>query len=424
MSTAIQKMGTISDEGLFRMEKSVMTKNNFDGLSEVSGDRIPEALLEYICYEHQYNIFGFGILDPAEFAAKFHFSLSYISSVHPEPYQFMLRKLHTAETRQNYRLRISGGRMEQDKMICGTRLENALFILANYALDITATSVLEDHTLVRQYGFLRVLESFTLIQDGKTGKITYAYKLDDKFRRNLSSMYLTTRLESLVALRKSSLGSLYVFLLKLRDALFAEGRTETNIETTPSFDYLCQLSGVSPDGEPKYRKRDLNRAINKIRQETELLFTVEWVRGGGKERYTPIFHFTPGNGQILDSSNVYYVRHVRGMERLDIAVHELKHNLVDICPFKGNRYSPDAESFFFRWIITDSPERDSLVRFALEKTFINLGCGIPRDINERVDYFRFCAGKYGAEKFSTWLRELFSGNGFSVPIFRCRDERR
>ena len=49
MSVDSLKGNRIPEEGLFRMEKSVMTKSNFDGLSEVSGDNIPEALLEYIC---------------------------------------------------------------------------------------------------------------------------------------------------------------------------------------------------------------------------------------------------------------------------------------------------------------------------------------------------------------------------------------
>ena len=104
MSVDSLKGNRIPEEGLFRMEKSVMTKSNFDGLSEVSGDNIPEALLEYICYEHQYNIFGYGILDPVEFAGRFHFSLSKILASHPEPYQLQLRKLHGSASRQNYRL--------------------------------------------------------------------------------------------------------------------------------------------------------------------------------------------------------------------------------------------------------------------------------------------------------------------------------
>ena len=411
---------------LFRMEKSIMTKANFDEMGLVSGDNIPEALLEYICYEHQYNIFGFGILDPAEFAREFRFSVNYLMGRHPDPYQFQLRKLvFKGQNSQNKRLRLSTDGIGQENLICSSRLENALFILANCALNITATSVLEDQTLIRQYGSLRVLEQFTMIQDGRTGKVTYAYKLDDKFRRNLSSMYLTTRRDSLVSLRKSGLGPLYIFLLKLRDALFAEGRTETELGSTPTYEYLCELVGIPQGGEPKYRKRNLNMAISKIRMETELDFHLEWVFGGGKERYTPIFRFFPNSSQIVATPDNRFAKICRERERIDIAVHEFKHNLIEVCPLEGRRYTKDAEDFFFSWIRSDGPETEGLIRYAMERTFVNLGCGIPLDVPERIKLFRFYASRRGSEEMDTWLRELFCGShGFSVPVFRCRDERR
>lgn len=412
--------------GLFRMEKSVMTKSNFDELGLVSGDTIPESLLEYICYEHQYNIFGYGILDPAEFASKFHFSIHYLMGHHQDPYQFQLRKiLAKNRPQQNHRLRNASAKTSQEDIICSSRIENALFILANYALNITSTAVLEDQTLIRQYGFLRVLESFTFIQDGRTGKVMYAYKLDDKFRRNLSSMYLTTSRDSLVSLRKSGLGPLYVFLLKLRDAVFAEGRTETVPGNTPAFDYLCKLADVPEYPEAKYRKRDLNKAIARIQKDTELDFILEWVRGGGNERYTPLFHFIPADKQPVGTPDSRFVRICRDRERIDVAVHEFMHNLVDVCPFEGSRYSDAAEDCFFEWIHHSSNEQERLVRFALERTFVNLGCGIPADIKERVSLFQFYADRRPRAEFQNWLRELFSGShGFSVPVFRCKDEKR
>lgn len=411
---------------LFRMEKSVMTKANFDEMSLVSGDNIPEALLEYICYEHQYNIFGYGILDPAEFAKEFRFSVNHLMGRHPEPYQFQLRKIAMkGQAAQNKRLRLSSGVIGQENLICSSRLENALFILANYALNITSTSVLEDQTLIRQYGFLRVLEQFTLIQDGKTGKVFYAYKLDDKFRRNLSSMYLTTRRDSLVALRKCGLGPLYVFLLKLRDALFAEGKTATEVGTSPAFEYLCELSGIPEGSEPKYRKRNLNQALSRLRKETELDFRIEWVFGGANERYTPIFTFIPDPSQVVAAADNRFAKICRERERIDIAVHEFKHNLVEVCPLGDKRYSRDAEEFFYSWIRSEGTETEGLIRYALERTFVNLGCGIPLDIVERVKLFRFYASRRGNLEIDSWLRELFSGShGFSVPVFKCKDDRR
>ena len=411
---------------LFRMEKSVMTKSNFEELSMVSGDAIPEALLEYICYEHQYNIFGYGLLDPVEFARMFRFSFNYITSRHDSPYQFQLRKiLQKGAASKNRRLRLPCARIPSMDIICSSRIENALFILSNYALNVTATAVLEDQTLVRQFGFLRVLDSFSLIQDGKTGKVTYAYKLDDNFRRNLSSMYLTTSRDSLVALRKSGLGALYVFLLKLRDALFSSGKTGTDPSNTPDFEYLCNLAGIPAYDDPKYRKRDLNQAFKKIQKHTEIGFALEWVKGDGRERYTPLFTFIQSGDVIVGTPDRRYVKVWKDRERVDIAVHEFKHNLVEACPFEGNRYAPGAEDFFFEWIKSDSPEQIRVMTYALEKTFVNIGSGIPADIGARIKLFQHHARIRERDGFDEWLRDLFSGQfGFSVPAFRCKEDRK
>lgn len=410
---------------LFRMEKSVMTKGNFDELGLVSGDRIPEALLEFICYEHQYNIFGYGVLDPVEFARMFHFSHRFLIGKHDSPYQLQLRKIvGKANLISDRRARRAVGGVCPEEFLCESRIENALFILANYALSVTSTAVLEDNSLIRQCGFLRVLEEFTMVQDGRTGKVTYLYKLDDKFRRNLSSLYLTTRRDSLVALRKSGLGALYVFLLKLREALLSEGRCSTTPDRTPAFEYLCGLAGIH-GSEPKYRKRDLNRTMRKLNEETELEFTVSWVCGAGRERYTPLFTFRAPDDMSLLQPDSRYMKVCRTRERIDIAVVEFKHNLVSVCPFKGNRYSSDAEDFFYEWIRSEREEDRRLFAFALENTFVNIGSGIPGDVPARVSLFCHHARMKGKEGFDIWIRDIFTGyQGFTVPPFRCIDSER
>ncbi len=407
-------------EDIFRMEKSVLTKSNFDELSMISGDRIPEALLEYICYEHQWNIFGYGILDPSEFARSFKFSRQYLLGRHDDPYQLQLRKILRKNQRENRR-KTRTPHLGQDEIICGNRLENALFILANYALKVTSTSVLEDKTLIRQYGFLRVIESFSMVQEGKTGKIIYTYKLDRNFRRNLSSLYLTTRKDSFVSLRKSGLGVLYVFLLKLRDALFSQGRSSTDIYTTPEFEYLCSLGSIHQYDEPKYRKRDLRQALEKIRKKTELAFDIEWVKGNGKERYVPLFHFVPS----LDFNNERANAVRRYTERISVAVLEFKHNLIEICPFDGRRFDSEAENFFFGWLKSQDPEHLRAMGFALEKTFINLGCGIPGDVTQRIQLLSHLACTRDRSNIDSWLRDIFcdSVRGFQLPRFRCGENK-
>lgn len=404
---------------LFRMEKSVLTKRNFDELASISGDAIPEALLEYICYEHQYNIFGYGLLDPVEFARKFRFSHNYLMSRHPSPYHASLRKSPKDVCLPvNRRRRIP----EEACLNWDSRIENALFILGNYSMNITGTAVMNERLLVRHQEFLRVLESFSVIQDMRTGKLLYAYKLDDRFRRNLSSLYLTISCESVIALRRNRLQPLYVFLMSLRDALFSEGRTSTTEDNTPDFEYLCSISGVSASLENKYRKRNLNLCIKKIQECTELQFSVRWERGAGVERYTPIFTFSPTPEQVvgLPCDRLSQVR--RSNERILIAINEFQHNLVEACPFEGNRYTTSAEEFFFQWIKTEDPKQVRMMEFALEKTFINLGCGIPSNIQERVKTFGHLARKYGKDNFETWLRLVFvDSHNYFMPPFRTAE---
>ncbi len=409
------------DQEQFRMEKSVLTKANFDELSMISGDRIPEALLQYICYEHQWNVFGYGVLDPSVFANSFRFSGNYLLSAHENPYQLQLRKILKNGIRKVNRLKARSSHKGQDEFICANRLENALFILANYQLNVTSTSVIDDRILVRQIGFLRVIESFAMIQDLKTGKILYTYRLNDNFRRNLSSLYLTAKRGSFISLRRSGLGVLYTFLLTLRDAVFAKGRSSTEINNTPDFEHLCSLADISQNKEPKYRKRDLNLAFDKIRKVTELEFDVEWVKGDGIERYVPLLHFIPS----LDftSESVANVR--RYNERISVAVLEFKHNLAEICPYPGNRFDSEAEKYFYSWLKTDNPEEIRSIRFALEKTFVNLGCGIPGDIAQRVSYMQHLASCKDPEDIDRWLSLIFSDNSrkFQIPKFHCEESK-
>lgn len=416
--------GLVPNQELFRMEKSVMSKANFEHLLQLSGDHIAESLLAYICYEHQYNIFGYGLLDPVEFSKMFRFSHSYLVGRHPSPLQIQFDR-QTAQSAHDLRARTTGKGIEQSELACLNRLENSLFILGNITLKAVATSV-SDTLLVRRCEFLRVLEHFTLLQDTRTGKVMYAYKLDDKFRRNLSSMYLTASRDSLIRLRRSGLSALYIFLLTLRDALFSEGRTDTDVESTPSFEYLCMLADIPQYDEAKYRKRDLNKAIGKIQKVTELVFTLEWVKGSYSERYTPLFHFQPQAGQYVGNISERYIQIQREQERIRIAVHEFKHNLVEACPLGEKRYGAEAETFFFKWIQSDEERDARLFTFALEKTFINLGCGIPSDLEARVKLFRHCAQRWGQNGFDNWLRNIFCGNigAFALPVFRCTDLRK
>lgn len=416
----------------FRMEQSVVSKDNFDLLKNISKDRIPETLLEYICYEHQYNVFGYGVLDPEQFARRFHFAPSFLRETHEDPYQIRVRGVRMEKVDRRKRLPVTKAASadltpfveEEGKgqgMLCFTRLENALYVLANFPLDITATMVLDDRSLVRRYTSLRVLKSFSYIQDAVTGKVYYTYELEPDFRRNLSSLYLSVDINSLVRLRRSGLGALYLFLVKVRDAIFHEGKSCTE-PGRPAFDYLCRLADI-PDyaGNMKYRKRDLKARLRKIADNTELRFTVDWLPDGSGEKYAPVLYFLPELGQTVGGPDSGLEKSRRENERLLVACSEFKYNLAQACGYKKSPHTPEAEDFFFEWIKREDDEAVALMRTALAKTFINLGYTVPDDLPKRIEHFCWHSSCENRTEFDKWLPEVFTGNHFSFPRGRRID---
>ncbi len=419
----------------FRMEQSVVSKTNFDLLMNISKDRIPETLLEYICYEHQYNVFGFGVLDPEQFAKRFHFSAAFLREIHKDPYQIRVRGIQMEKVDRRKRSAqdkdvevmdadgdipaFAEERGEGKDVTCFTRLENALYILANFPLEVTTTSVVESRTLIRRYESLRVLRSFSYIQDTTTGKILYTYELEPDFRRNLSSLYLSVDINSLIKLRKSGLGALYLFLVKVRDATFHEGKSCTD-PGRPDFDYLCELADI-PDynGTRKYRKRDLKSILKKISDNTDLTFSVDWLPDDSGEKYTPILYFIPELGQVVGGPNSVLQKRKRESERILVACSEFKYNLAQACAYGRAPHSSAAEDFFFEWIRRDDDDSVGQMRTALAKTFINLGYAVPTDLANRIELFCWYASREKREDFDKWLPEIFNGNhGFTFPKVR------
>lgn len=399
-----------STEDIFRVEQSVMTKINLDRLYTVTGDRVAESILAFICYQHQFSLFGYGILNPEEFAKLFGYSGRYLREEVEHPFQEQMLSVPQVGTKVDMRTG-QVTRIDSSELVCKKRIENALFTLANYVLSLTITNVETDRILYRSYSAMRLFDSFAVITDRVTGKILYQYHLDERFRRSLATLYLKASLPSIVALRPCGLGAMYFFLVRTRDAVFAKGTTSTLPERTPSFDELCKLADIPSTMETKYRKRKLKAAFDLVRERTELDYTVEWVKNGGKEKYTPIFHFIPAVGQIIFEPSSVAADFYRKEEKLLVAVNEFKHNLYEACPKTGDVYSREhVEKIFYEWLKSDSPEFDDCLSGVFSKSALDAGCFIPRDIDERVKLFKQLVAQKGAEYLDEWVIDLFSGS--------------
>ena len=385
------KVTTYLENDIFRMERSILNKKNIDTLNRISENDIPEHLLYYISYEHQYNIFGYGIIDPESFAMLFGYSSLELKRKHPNPFQRQLKIIAEGEKRKSLRTR-KGNEIKNDEIVCDTKLENALFILSNFPLRLTSTTIVDNAYLVRSQETFLVLDNFTIIQDIKTGKVHYLYHVNDKFRRNLSTFYQNMSLNSLINLRGTKATKLYRHILAFRDALFAQGMSSNTPETAPDFDYLCELAEISKNLLPKYRKDKLKTALNKIATLTELKFKYEWVKGSKeKEKYTLILHFDTTFGDIpLLNSLTHTQESKKRSDKINIVVNEFKHNLYNLCPLRENRYSDTAKQDFHRWLMSLDNEDEKTVQdlcLELKLAFVNAGCKSPNLLESRINNF-------------------------------------
>lgn len=392
----------------FRMDRSVITKENLDALYQVTGNHIAESIVYDICYEHQYNEFGFGIIDPEDFGKKYGFRPDFLQKQNEKPYQQKVLNFRNNE-KTNRRRRTT----DTNKPVYTNNIENALFTLSYMPLYVMNTMV-ENSTkrLVRKIQPLRILKNFFIEQDRITGKTIYGYQLEEDFRRNLSTYYLTTSTQSLINLRKSGLGPLYHHLLRLREALFAKGLTSTTPDDTPNFAYLCSLAKVGGNLEPKFLKSKLNAKLQKIFKETELDFEVEWISNGEKEKYTPLFHFNPAVGEVIGKDG-YAVQAIKREEKLDVAVTELKIGLALACPYRSYEQMKNADKYFFEWLADDNDNLRKTLTAAIINTFINIAATtIPNDIEKRVDFLISCAKYKDKKDYDRWIQKTLLSDKF------------
>lgn len=395
-------------EEILRIERNIMSKKNLDYLYRATGDRVAENLILYITYQHQYDLFGYGTLDPEEFASFCKYSTRYLREKVNNPLQAQMHKTPKNQKKTTSRQSLD---TNIDDVICENRIENAFYALANYPLDIVNTYTQNDKYLIRAFGSTLLLDFVIFLTDKNTGKTTIHYRLAEKFRLNLLSYYLNINPQSLVGLRKSGLTAMYIFLVRMKEALFAQGRTNTTPETTPEFEYLCSLCDIEKDTEPKTKKMLLNRAIATIQKTTELSFTVEWVKNYAQQKYTPLFNFEPQLGDLIEIPEHKRMNYIeREKEKIKIAVAEFKFNLINACPVEERSSSAEAENFFYEWIQTDDPEEIKTITDQLRKTITNIGCKTPDDIEERIRVFNKYAKEKDRTELDSWLAELFSGH--------------
>lgn len=410
---AIDNVSCRFNRGLFA------NTNVFGKLYDATRDRIPEAIVSYICWEHQFDIFGYGIIDPCQFGKQLDFTLNYLREPVSLPCQLeSLKGVHVETKTSSFRKRGSE-EVQGDDIICDKRLTNALYVLSHIPVTMEGITVTEE-TIQRNTETFLILDGFSVIQDRKTGKVFYKYHLSERFRLSLNQFYIYLNISTLIALRPRGLGAVYGFLVHLSRAVFSEGHTSTTAERTPPFDFWCDWAGIH-DTNPAQKKKKLYQAFDFINtHSSDLKFSVEWVSKGGRYKYTPIIHFVPRPGDIKSDDDISGMAKRRRLdERVDVILIELKHQLYDACPKENGLLIVDAEKHFYSWLEALSVADRENIRRVMANTFVNTNCKIPKDIDKRVSVFLDKAANNGHRNFDEWLREIIHSpntTGFRINI--------
>ena len=371
----------------FRIDKNIA--HNIDKIAAMidpNDNALIKSLIYYFSYTYKSNFFHFGRLDPEKFAKDFGMTASYLRMPHKKPAQ--LADMSEDEKAIYYQEQAAHPD-DPSYRIWDSVLENALYVLSTKPLTLTRGGWTYAEGKRKSIQSIQIIKEVSAVyiprKDRRLKKVIYEFVLNEEFITNLTSYFLPSYKQALIDLRKSGLDNLYLYLSNLRDTLYAQGKHKTTIEATPNFSLLCDLAGIrqiKKDGnpyEPKYRKRDLIKALEKIKERSQLQFQFTPVKGvNEKFPFTFIFEFEKVKAESLKKEFE--------QEKISILHENILRELVAI--FRAININTShlySEEEFYKWLTSDinKEEKITAYRNAQIKTFRVL----PQFINQIQEGF-------------------------------------
>ncbi|MDR2449534.1 MAG: hypothetical protein LBD52_06205 [Prevotellaceae bacterium] len=413
------------EQSLIRIDKNIAHNIDlFISIDSISNEdkALIKSLIYYFCFSRQTDLFGFGILDPKQFAAALNYKEGYLRKKHPNPLQ--LQKLTTEEKNLLY---------EQEKRnpavkIFDSCLENALYILHTTALRFSRTAkevVFEKNTtkytnISKAYILLPELITTTVKGKGSP-KIFFNYDINKNFITNLSLYFLKFNKEALITLRRAGLDDLYLYLKNFKETLQEKLKTSTEIDRSLNFNHLCKIARIplqKKDGSefenPRDIKQKLIHAFNVINKQTDLKFSVTWAKTTPNTRwkYLPLFFFEIGSEAMASGM---YKDIVRRQERMVIFEENLKYELLNC--FKQHNYSDKwTEQSMLEWLKSDRDiaEKELAFRTAQYETFGKIHNHIDKMTKawytslSKINSFQDCLKSKNPHSVYDWHKEMYS----------------
>lgn len=226
----------------------------FRGFNEDA--KIIKALLMYMAYDNQKDLFGFYKLDPEHFAKVMFLNKQDLFRIHPDPIQ--LQNVEASKLIENER---KHGRMSEYRT-WSSYLENALYILHTKTIIKEYRYKLDDKAIgtTKKFEFLKEIE-FQLETTGKTKKIVYRYIPDERFEDNLKGYFLNTKIEKYNMLRKPKLEDAYLELLNRINLANLKKRNALDFD----IDYFANILAVGSYSRFSDYKRKITQKFKTLR---------------------------------------------------------------------------------------------------------------------------------------------------------------
>lgn len=319
----------------FRIDKNVAFNIlEFNKYEDKQTQIIIQSLVVYFSYAFQKDLFGYGLLDPYDFAKKMKIDKDTLFKKHPKPKQ---AEISFKSTKELYADEEKNGKFSQSR-VWDSYLENALFILSSTPLFNSYKGSTDESNFVTLNNYILIKEVSIHLEkrnNNRNTKFYYRYKLDDHYERNLRKFFHKTNLSNYIIAKKRNVEDFYLHMSNIYHSYKMNGINlfRWKLET------ILEYFEISRNLEIKYQKRNLNKAFRKVEEimkEEIPGIKFDWMKGENqKYKYVPFV--------VWDKVSVEVYKNDNYNELDDVFYSHLKRNLYDI-------FLTQQEDDFYLWI--------------------------------------------------------------------------
>lgn len=267
-------------------------------------------LLVYLAKQHQYDLFGNGVIDPVQFCKEFNLQPQhYIWSKHENPRQL---KENTAEELKEAKI-----------PVFDSVFENSLYCLYIDIFQFPKDTGKFYYSKFAKYQKGEGVDSIQFITSlnirtvkvGKTNKKVYDYELSEKFIANLSFLFFNVNINSLKISSRKNNDGLYFEIKNIINEMVGKNISVKELD----FNEIKAVLGINSE-EASYVKKKMKKAFSELLELPDLKdkgVSFSWFTlPNHKFEYGIKFHLETGANEILNK------------QEREQAWREVKHDLL------------------------------------------------------------------------------------------------